>query len=441
MNSALQLPPAERLDSGASVAGRSTASASQTGPSFADLLQRGQAAHSAPARAADPPPSQGDSPPREEAECERSDAAPVEPPPETPGTVAKGPAKPALRAREKAPASTPAARASSPPASAAANASEALTERQAADDSGGGWPPGTVPIVDLHEWMASLTPPEHLPAQPGRAAAQDPAAAVGGAAAPRPASAANGPGLAATASTLVSASGAAVPMAADDAALLRPAEGAAVPEPADGSTTLRPTDGAALPRSADRAVALRPTDFPGTPVPAGGAAVLPPTDRDTLFGPARPAPGAMNGLRAQHGAAERDDPRRSDVFAAMQGARPAAPTPDPATLASGERRQAAPDLPAMRDFVQGMLGGAAGAVPRGFDAGTLAPIALPTPLHSPEFAQLLGAQVSVLRARRRATGRVAAEPGRDGADQRAASGSTTRTHASTSMPAQPRLAR
>ncbi len=35
-------------------------------------------------------------------------------------------------------------------------------------------------------------------------------------------------------------------------------------------------------------------------------------------------------------------------------------------------------------------------MPRGFDPGTLAPIALPAPLYSPEFAQVLGAQVSLL---------------------------------------------
>ena len=64
------------------------------------------------------------------------------------------------------------------------------------------------------------------------------------------------------------------------------------------------------------------------------------------------------------------------------------------------RRQSAarrrPICRAVRDFVQGLVGGAAGAVPRGADAGTPAPIALPAPLHVTGFAQALGAQVSVL---------------------------------------------
>ena len=50
----------------------------------------------------------------------------------------------------------------------------------------------------------------------------------------------------------------------------------------------------------------------------------------------------------------------------------------------------------MHDAAPNPLTVAAGAVPRGFDAATLTPIALPAPLHSPEFAQMLGAQVSML---------------------------------------------
>jgi flagellar hook-length control protein FliK len=376
MTAALQLSSAERLDSSAPAPGRSPPIASPSGPSFAELLQRGQATHNVPAQTAKPPPSQTDEPPSEDIKGERGDAAPQELAPEAPAAGDKVPAKPAPRAREKTPPSTRAAQTSPPPASADGNTNEAAPARPAADDSGGCWPPGTVPI-DLHEWMASLRPPEPLPAQSGLAAPRNPVPTADGVTVLGPANATNPlgpadgavlPGATVDASALVSTAGATVLTAADKAAVLRPADRAAAARPAEGAAVLGPIDRAAL---------LRPAD---------GAVVAP------------PVPATTNGLQPQRSTADRADPRRSgsDSVAATQGALPAAPGPDPAALASGERRPAPPDLPAARDLVQGLLSGAAGAVRRGFDAATLAPIALPAPLHSPEFAQLLGAQVSVL---------------------------------------------
>ena len=61
-----------------------------------------------------------------------------------------------------------------------------------------------------------------------------------------------------------------------------------------------------------------------------------------------------------------------------------------------ERALALPDTPAQRDPAQGLLAGSAAPTPRGFDAGSLAPLTLQAPLESPEFAQALGVQISVL---------------------------------------------
>ncbi len=407
MNAALPMVSVERLDICATPPGRASAIAPQSGPSFADLLLRGQETRGAPAQAAKPPPEQTDAPPREDIECEQGDAAPAESAPEAPVEAGKTSAKPAPRAREKTPALASAAQPAPPLACADGKASEAAAPRPTTGDAGGDWPPGTLPIADLHEWMASLKPPEPMPRLPGCAAAQDRAApsatadsvaglrsargrdalvaAAGGAALPRP------------------ADGAALPGPADGVALAKPAEDAALPEPVESVGLPNPADGAALPRLAEGVAAPKPAEGAALPRPAGdgsapvavdGAAVPDSADRAAL----QPAAAATNALPAQRKPTERDEPRHdgSDGVAATRGGRPAAPSQIAAALASGERRPAPPDMPAARDLVQGLLGGAAGAVPRGFDAATLAPIALPAALHSPEFAQVLGAQVSVL---------------------------------------------
>jgi len=67
-----------------------------------------------------------------------------------------------------------------------------------------------------------------------------------------------------------------------------------------------------------------------------------------------------------------------------------------AVLVQDERHAAPREAQAVRDCAPPALIGAGGAVPRNFEPATLAPIALPAPLYSPEFAQVLGAQVSVL---------------------------------------------
>ncbi len=415
MASTLVLSSAERLDGGAPLPGRSSPNASQNGPSFADLLLRGQAAHGAPVPAAEASPPHGDAPPSQDVTSEPSDAAPAEPPAQAPDQAAKGPARPALRAREKAAASQSATRASSPQASAGTAANEALHELKAADDSGG-LPPGTMPLADLQAWMASLAPPEPLPALYGRAAAPDLVAAAG----PRPAGEADAPALATDASAVVAADGAALPLSAEGSSRPRSTDGAAMPGLADEVAALKPTDAAAALVSTDRGATLRLADGAATPRTAPGTAALKPTpsaalfssaevatalaptDRGALLDPAggtaasRPASAAVNGLPAQRSAADHDDARRSDSATAMLAVRTSAQGLDPAALASAERRPAARDLPAVRDFVQGLAGGATAAVARGGDPGTPASIALPAPLHSAEFAQLLGAQVSLL---------------------------------------------
>ena len=417
MASTLLLSSADRLDAGAPLPGRSTASASQNGPSFADLLQRGQAAHGAPA--ADSSPSQGDARPSQDVTSEHSDAAPAGPPAQAADQAARGRARPAQQAREKATASTSATRASTP-ASAETAANEAISDRLAADDSHGGQPPDTTPLADLQAWMASLTAPEPLPAPSSRAAVPDLLAAAAGAVGPRTASAADAPALATDARALVSADGAALPMGADGAALLTPTDSAAVPglagaaaalEPADAAAALAPmdrvtslkrADGAAAPQLAPGTTALKPTNGAALPGSVAGATEPAPIDRRALLEPAdrtaarRPVSDAVNGLPGSRSSGDHDDARRSDSAAAMPAARTSAASLDPGALGSAERRPAARDLPAVRDFVQGLVGGATGTVVRGVDLGTLAPIALPAPLHSPEFAQLLGAQVSML---------------------------------------------
>jgi flagellar hook-length control protein FliK len=96
------------------------------------------------------------------------------------------------------------------------------------------------------------------------------------------------------------------------------------------------------------------------------------------------------------GAAGSDDPAGSAITA--QDIAPAAAKPSEliALVTSADRPPRQSETLVERDPTPGLLGGAAGAVPRGFDPGTLAPITLSAPVYSAEFAQALGAQVSLL---------------------------------------------
>jgi flagellar hook-length control protein FliK len=105
---------------------------------------------------------------------------------------------------------------------------------------------------------------------------------------------------------------------------------------------------------------------------------------------------AKNPLGALPAVPGPDDAPGSAV--AVQDAAPAATkTAELVELVSSDHRPArAAEALAARDSSPAPLSGSAGAVPRGFDAATLAPITLSAPVYSPDFAQALGAQVSLL---------------------------------------------
>jgi hypothetical protein len=164
-----------------------------------------------------------------------------------------------------------------------------------------------------------------------------------------------------------------------------PADGVAGSAPTGAGPAASPYDGMAIlppPGQTATDVAAPAPHDPASVVSAGTATFVPaPMD------PLRDAgAGAGNELPAEAGG----------NVASTEHALPAGLAQQPAVLAPEERRPASHEAPAVRDSVQPILIGAGGAVPRGFDPGALAPISLPAPLHSPEFAQVLGAQVSVL---------------------------------------------
>lgn len=134
--------------------------------------------------------------------------------------------------------------------------------------------------------------------------------------------------------------------------------------------------GAAASAGADGADAATGTALPTTPADAPGAR------------------GAADDARHRRGEAAADDKTRA---AAIDGAQqPLAAAPTAELAAASERRAEGTPANAVHTALPSPVAGAAGAVPRGFDIVAPAPIALPTPLHAPDFAQALGAQVSVL---------------------------------------------
>jgi len=304
MLAATALPPADRQARPAPVPARPPAPVPPGGPSFANLLQRGQASHgvmpapvpSRPGDAESPAEPNGEPLGGGDASSEVQSAA-------RPQAQAKG-TKAGARLRDKAPSSAPATKTSSPLPSPAA-AEQAADETAALPGAAGGAatsppPPTTVLPSELRNWMAGW----QLPGAGASGAADraDPSLAATTAA-----------GLSTAASASVAAAGSKPGPAelsqqgVDDAAV------------ADAATT--PTSASAL--------------------PAGQAG-------------------------------------------------------EPSAVAAAERHALPPEAPRVQEAPQALLAGAAGAVPRGFDAATLAPTALPVPLYSPEFAQALGVQVSVL---------------------------------------------
>ncbi len=94
-------------------------------------------------------------------------------------------------------------------------------------------------------------------------------------------------------------------------------------------------------------------------------------------------------------------PGRDDAPCSALAAQDSAPVTTKAAelidaTSSDRRLPRAAETLAARDPSPAPLAGSAGAVPRGFDPATLAPITLSAPVYSAEFAQALGAQVSLL---------------------------------------------
>ncbi len=128
------------------------------------------------------------------------------------------------------------------------------------------------------------------------------------------------------------------------------------------------------------------------------AGLASPATADSADGAEGLGRGMTSALAAEHDADAGDDsPAAGDAGIRVSGgARFAAQAAALAAGAPAEPPAASSETVAARDATPPLPSGAAGAVARGFDPGTLAPIALPTPLHAPDFAALLGAQVSLL---------------------------------------------
>ncbi len=340
MLAATPITSAERPESTTRAPQRAALAAAEPGPRFADLLQRGQATHGVLARPAQPNPTQAEKQPAAQPQPKPQDnargnadgAAPTPAQPTTRAAAQKAGAKPAPHPREKAEPSITASGGSNSPATGA---------MLARDESAGAVPIDPLLAADLR---APLPTPS-IPTTPGSAS---PAGSV------------------ACPAVEVAGQAPAPELRGWPAGLKLP--GLASAEPADGADGV---DAAAPMPAAD----------------AGGAAGL--GNGDTKASNARL--GAGPGADPTHEA-------RADA-AAPDGTRAAGLAALPA-LAADERGparlEAHPETPALHDAAQGLLPGVGGAAPRGVDAATLAPIALPAPLHSPEFAQALGAQVSVL---------------------------------------------
>jgi flagellar hook-length control protein FliK len=165
------------------------------------------------------------------------------------------------------------------------------------------------------------------------------------------------------------------------------------PKPAQNQPTAVPVD---------PALALNPAVAAPRGPAAGAAPDTTATAQDIGLPPAAPSASALPAVIAGEGravpAADKDSkaaaapvPAETRFAAAFEAAHTAAATTAPTAISP-----AATDPAAGLHFAQGLLAGSSMPLPRGFDASAPAPITLPVPLHSPEFAQALGTQVSLL---------------------------------------------
>jgi len=170
-------------------------------------------------------------------------------------------------------------------------------------------------------------------------------------------------------------------------------------EPAQGQPTAAPvaqapTDWMAALRIPEPAVQRGTTSAMGAERPAAAEApvVLPPALASDAS-PWPPADGSGGAAASESAARSVVSPVSShgSIAAALDAAGPAA-----APTAAHERPSPLQEAVVGAHPAQALLSGAGGLQLRGFDAAALAPITLAAPVHSPEFAQVLGAQVSVL---------------------------------------------